>query len=501
MWILPTIIAGTGLLLVVGELLTYPDERTARLLRAWSIRLIAAGALVFLVLEGLPWLILFVIHLDIHTLIPKAQFTLPTAGLGAMIIGAIRAFVAKHKSWLALFVGAVIGPLVLAGSFVLFLRHAASSGLSHVEVIRWAIALVGFLLLYFWADLTSWSPHPFYERALWGAFGIRRIRTAQGQAAEVIDYDANVPLADIPGIKGQWPELIVCAAANISDEGVTPPGRNATWFNFSASEVGGPMGTVPSAEFAKILGSRRRDISLGSAVAISGAAISPSMGKMTKAPIRFLMALLNVRLGVWLPNPWWETSVGWWSKLSTKNAFFRVVRGRPRPRFLVKELMGWNHVSSKFLYVSDGGHYENLGLVELMRRGCTLIYCLDASGDREETFHTLGEAIELARTELQVEVSIRPDPMRPSKDTEASTDFVLGTFRYQDGTIGTLVYGKATVTDQSPWDVRDFREQDRRFPNHSTVDQFFNEQKFEEYRALGASTALRMAHWNDPGQN
>jgi hypothetical protein len=167
----------------------------------------------------------------------------------------------------------------------------------------------------------------------------------------------------------------------------------------------------------------------------------------------------------------------------------------------VKELMGWNHASSKFLYVSDGGHYENLGLVELIRRGCTLIYCLDASGDHEETFHTLGEAIALARTELRAEIDIRPDPMRPPKGGVALTDFVVGTIRYNNGVEGTLVYGKATVTNDAPWDVRDFRERDPRFPNHSTIDQFFNEQKFEAYRALGAATARRMAHWSDAEWN
>ena len=51
-------------------------------------------------------------------------------------------------------------------------------------------------------------------------------------------------------------------------------------------------------------------------------------------------------------------------------------------------------------------HYENLGLVELLRRGCTEIYCLDASGlsaDGAE-FESLGEAITLARSELGVEI-------------------------------------------------------------------------------------------------
>ena len=53
---------------------------------------------------------------------------------------------------------------------------------------------------------------------------------------------------------------------------------------------------------------------------------------------------------------------------------------RPRPEYLWKELFGRNRIDDKFLYVTDGGHYENLGLVELPRRGCGTIYCFDACG-------------------------------------------------------------------------------------------------------------------------
>jgi hypothetical protein len=258
------------------------------------------------------------------------------------------------------------------------------------------------------------------------------------------------------------------------------------------------MGKIESGEFARILGDRANNISLGVAVAVSGAALSPSMGKMTKRSIRFLMGLLNVRLGMWLPNPWWEKQGKWWSRLETKGRVQRFLRTRPRPRFLLREITGSNHANSKFLYVSDGGHYENLGLVELLRRGCTVIYCMDAAGDQGDTFFTLGEALELARTELQVQIDIRPDALRPDKESgEASTDFAVGRITYPNGVQGVLVYGKANVTGEAPWDVRAFREKDRRFPNHGTVDQFFDEQKFEAYRTLGYSTAQRMAHWDD----
>ncbi len=144
---------------------------------------------------------------------------------------------------------------------------------------------------------------------------------------------------------------------------------------------------------------RGRDLTLLAAIAMSGAAISPSMGKMTKRPLTFLMALANVRLGVWVPNPRWVGELG-------RRQELRLRYVRPRPFYLLCELLGLNRISSKYLYVTDGGHYENLGLVELLRRGCTEIYCLDASGlsaDGAE-FESLGEAITLARSELGVEI-------------------------------------------------------------------------------------------------
>lgn len=498
MWAVSLVLSGGGIALILGHLLAYPADRVHRLLRAWSIRLLVTGAVVWAVLIGLPLVIELIGEWDLAK-VPRPEITLPVAGVGTLVLGAVRGFVARNKSWLARFVGAVVGPLLLLGAFVVSARAAATTGFAAEHGAKWLIVLVVLALFYAFADLSTWSPHPFYARALWSAFGIRRTSSLEGlPVAEGIPFDRNVALTQIPAVEDVWPELIVCAAANISDEGATPPGRNATTFTFSPTQIGGPMGMIESQKFADILKDRASNISLGVAVAVSGAALSPSMGKMTKRSIRFLMGLLNIRLGMWLPNPWWENRGKWWSQLAEKGTIQRFLRTRPRPRFLFREITGSNHANSKFLYVSDGGHYENLGLVELLRRGCTEIYCMDAAGDKEDTFFTLGEALELARTELQVQIDIRPDALRPDPKTgRPTTDFAVGSFKYPNGVLGILVYGKANVTDEAPWDVRAFREKDRRFPNHGTIDQFFDEQKFEAYRTLGYSTAKRMAHWND----
>jgi Patatin-like phospholipase len=463
---------------------------------------------------------------------------------------------AAARLTLAYAAGALVGPLLLLFVFAM----TAAVGMGDIprdgsHSVDWGLAgiglavLAGFALLYAVVDLTTWSLHPYYKRRLSSAFALKRVRaedldseesdrleavepSPDGVAVER-DYDDLVPISktalDNEKDDGVWPTLLVCAAANISDSAATPPGRTVTGFTFSANTVGGPLvGAIKTTQLERAFGGgksdpeagtgerliklakdtvsgrkhRRRDLSLPAAVAMSGAAISPSMGKMTARPLRFLMALANVRLGVWVPNPRW---------VAAKDA--KKVPSRPRPSYLARELFGINSVGAKYLYVTDGGHYENLGLVELLRRGCTDIYCLDASGvggDGAE-FKTLGDAIALARSELNVEIEFsgkvgeNPEELSPQKGEEkpgkpasakektmAQRDVVTATIKYpprakgEECVTGTLVYVRNTMTANTPWDVRAHHESDPRFPNNPTVDQLYTDQKFEAYRVLGA---------------
>jgi hypothetical protein len=332
----------------------------------------------------------------------------------------------------------VVGPLVLAGMLLLALLTFV--GTKHISA--WPIVGVTALLLVFWflGNVTSWSLHPFYRRRLFSAFALKRVRREPsdtiGMALER-QYDRLVKLSESGVAAGPeaptkaWPTLLVCAAANVSDNGATPPGRSVTSFTFSPTSMGGPLiGGVPTPWFEeRIAPSHLHDFTLSAAVAMSGAAISPAMGKLTRRSFRFLLGLANVRLGVWVPNPrrtdrWLETSRGVRQFLDRHTGgdlktgrvtersdidaptgdgaeFRRTVRvPRPGPLYLIKEMMGWNSVNDPYLYVSDGGHYENLGLVELLRRRCTEIYCFDASGGT--SLSNIGDAIALARSELDV---------------------------------------------------------------------------------------------------
>ena len=165
----------------------------------------------------------------------------------------------------------------------------------------------------------------------------------------------------------------------------------------------------------------------------------------------------------------------------------------PRPTRLFRELFGVFRARSRFVYVSDGGHYENLGLVELLRRGCTWIYCFDAAGDRVDAFNTLADALAIARTELGVRVEIDPTPIAPAPGSTLNQALhVVGKVYYPgaEDDPGHIVFSKLGVTADVPADVLSWRQSNPLFPTDGTADQLYTDQRFEAYRALGAFTAV-----------
>jgi hypothetical protein len=145
------------------------------------------------------------------------------------------------------------------------------------------------------------------------------------------------------------------------------------------------------------------------AVGMSGAAVSPAMGRFNRGSTGALLALANVRLGMWMPNPRY---------LGQPPADGGTTSGRrpgfPRRRlnYLVKEVFGVHDIGEPHVYVTDGGHWENLGVVELLRRHCTEVFCFDSSGSMTDSFGTLADAITLAAQELGVTIALGFEPLR-----------------------------------------------------------------------------------------
>ena len=222
-------------------------------------------------------------------------------------------------------------------------------------------------------------------------------------------------------------------------------------------------------------------ITMGTTMAISGAAASPNMGSYSEPPLAFLMTLFDVRLGWWIGNP---VEKQW-------------LRGGPLVGFywLLRELLGSTNDESKYVYLSDGGHFENLGVYELVRRRCKLIVACDVSCDSARGFADLHNAMEHCRTDFGVEIIFDDlSPLMPQKNggddgrLRSKEHFAVGKIRYNPPHAhddGVIIYIKSSLVKGDPDDVLAYAETNKCFPNDTTANQWFDEAHFENYRALG----------------
>lgn len=232
-------------------------------------------------------------------------------------------------------------------------------------------------------------------------------------------------------------------------------------------------------------------LTLATAMAISGAAANPNTGVGGGGPTRnpllsTLMSLLNIRLGYWVPNP----NAEWHRPDAIPNLFYPGIA----------ELLRWN-LSERggFLQLSDGGHFENLGLYELLRRRLPLILCIDAAADPDCGFGDFGNLVEKARVDFGIEIEIDLSPMVPD-ETDPVTGQLLVARGFQVGRVvypdpqlpaGILIYLRSSWLDGLDADLVAYKHAHPRFPDQSTADQFFDERQFEAYRELGYHSAQR----------
>jgi Patatin-like phospholipase len=231
---------------------------------------------------------------------------------------------------------------------------------------------------------------------------------------------------------------------------------------------------------------------IGTTMAISGAAANPNWGYHTSGPMAFLLTVFNVRLGWWLGNSrFTESSPTSGPRLTLK--------------YLFMELAAQTTARTRYVNLSDGGHFENLGLYELVRRRCRYIVVGDGEQDGEFTFESLGGAIRKCRADFGVEITINPDPIRIGTNKFSSAHCVIGSILYpepeqgmaanladpEDGARkpsqaqGWLLYMKASLTGNEPADIAQYHSGHPEFPHESTLNQFYTESQFESYRRLG----------------
>jgi len=374
-----------------------------------------------------------------------------------------------------------------------------------------------FVLLKLITDINSTSAHGFYRDRLAAVYGTARAG------------DRAVPAADprLSTLAGVDPELVICAAANTTRASQTVAARGAVSFTFTPSDVGlshhpvaGPPGGQPQSQpdgQSPPPGPQRRvattdfeqatRLRLFGAVAVSSAAISPVMGKMTRPAMRILLAAADARLGVWLPNPAHFPAGGRppgappRSRAGRLGATALARLRQPDFLHLWAEAAGALRLDGRWLYITDGAHYESLGLVEALRRRPDHVIVVDATADGTGWFATLGQAIAEARAETGVQIEIDPDGLTPDRETHrCAVPYAVGRFRYPDEpglgeTAGghQLLYLKLAVPAGAPWDVLSYQDIHPAFPTASTLQQLYDDQEFEAYRALGQHCATELA--------
>jgi hypothetical protein len=228
-------------------------------------------------------------------------------------------------------------------------------------------------------------------------------------------------------------------------------------------------------------------ISVGTAVAISGAAANPNMGFNSSPVYGFLMALFNLRLGAWLAN---TNSHG--------NTYTQFPGPRQAIRPFLAEIFGLTNERSPYVNLSDGGHFDNLGLYEVVLRRCRHVLVCDAGHDASFAFEDLGNAIRKIRIDFGIQVEFKKKiAIRPKSVTEPGLYCALARIRYSEidktkqDDDGYLIYIKPTLRGAGsavPYDVYSYSCSSKDFPHESTSDQFFSESQFESYRALGFHT-------------
>lgn len=393
----------------------------------------------------------------------------------------------------------LIGFAYVGFATIFFMKLAEGSP----TLMSWQIILGLLAAVAVWVGALGWmvdpnavSMHQFYRgrlvRAYLGASNVRRLLQGNKEITETVAGD-DLPLKLLLNCEKGGPYHLINTTLNlVGGRDLATAQRSASSFILSQNHCGSIRTDYsPTEEYMDGL------LSLGTAIAASGAAVSPNMGsKKPTAALAMLLTLLNVRLGYWAPTPNRE---GWNSS-------------QPRlwPFYLIREFLSQTNDVSTYCYLTDGGHFDNTGLYSLVERGCRYIVLVDCSADPEPCFQDLGEAIRRCRIDFGTEIDICLDSFISTAEKPAEHCYAVGTILFSRDHLsslgrtclrqkystedrldrtGTIVYFKPSVVKNLTADVRQYAIENSFFPQQSTANQWFDEAQFESYRRLGQQCA------------
>lgn len=380
-----------------------------------------------------------------------------------------------------LFVMVLLASLAIFTNWLLSLSRLVPGDWKQYELFlestapRWVLLAGAAFLAFGWimarfVDINKFSLHAMYRNRLTRAY-IGASNRHQ-HANQFIGFAKDDDLA----MHALQPELkpfhVVNTTLNlVSGKRLAWQQRKAEAFTITPLHCGSSqLGYRPSEAYGS-------GMSLGTAMTLSGAAASPNMGYYSSPMIGFIMTLFNARLGAWLGNPG-ERGKKTWRDQGPKSTMASIVR----------EIFGLTNEHCPYVYLSDGGHFENLGLYEMVKRGCRTIVVLDGAADPNLEFSDLGNALRKIRIDTKIDIRFDEswDLLRAGKERWA-----VGKICYRDAIgedDGTIIYIKPMILGTEPPDVVAYHAANPEFPHESTANQFFNESQTESYRMLGIHT-------------
>jgi hypothetical protein len=339
------------------------------------------------------------------------------------------------------------------------------------------ILLLGLLLFWRLFDINFTAPHRFYKKKLGQAYLVQPDPNA---TSEPLHENVSLKVSECNASERAPYHLVNCALNVPASTNPKMQGRLTDFFLFSRRFCGSPLtGYHTTDDWEEF----NPDLDLGTAMAISGAAAAPQMGLGTIKNLSFWLALFNVRLGYWIRNP------------AKPHRTFKTPPGLP---YLLSEMFGLANETHPYINISDGGHIENLGVYELLRRRCKYIVAIDGEQDETMTFQGLTTLLRLAYIDLGITIDVGLDALRLAATGLSHSHFALCRIRYPrderdgDECYGYLLYLKLSLTGNEGEFIRRYRLDEPAFPHTSTANQFFSEAQFEAYRSLGEHVGDKM---------
>jgi hypothetical protein len=336
------------------------------------------------------------------------------------------------------------------------------------------------------------SLHREYRQRLESCFGVPRREDGGAERMR------SAPLSPAPPEEPayRFPRLLVCATANVRGRGSDGRRWHFQPFVLSHDRCGVPgdvdagfstsqleLGEAPAG-----LLTRRKEplLSLFTAVAATGAAVSPSMGRYTVPSLRPIIAALNFRLGRWIPNPYSARARAKVAARATPGPFDTRRRLGSGYDELVPEMLGFD---GPRIYLSDGGHYDNLGLLGLLEQRPEAVWCVDASPDPHGRAAELRRVVSVARSR-DIEIDVDCDAFAAGANGLYGATHTIGTVTYSGGAQAQLVVLKLGLVAASDAELL-ARRRRRGFPFHPTTRQIYDEDRMDAYRRLGREVGAR----------